>query len=252
MSLLDTIQTGPQERPRRVLVYGTQGIGKSTFAANAPKPIFIQTEDGIDGIHCSRFPQAQNFDEVMQALGDLYAEEHVFKTVVIDSLDWLEKLIWAEVCKRRGVESIDDIGYAKGYSFALTYWREFLDGLAALRNDKGLSIIFIAHAKIETFQNPETESYDRYCPNLHKHVAALVQEWCDEVFFATYKVHTKNTDEGFNKKRAQGIGTGERVMRTCERPAHLAKNRLDLPEELPLEWAAYAHFVTESTQQKGA
>lgn len=251
MSLLQQIQSGTQPAPRRVLLYGTQGIGKSTFAANSDKPIFIQTEDGLGEIACDKFPLCESFDQVMAALSDLYTEKHPYRTVAVDSLDWLERLIWADVCRKRNVGSIEDIGYAKGYAFSLTQWREFLEGLSALRRDKSMTVALIAHARIEKFENPETESYDRYVPRLHKLASAVVQEWCDEVLFATYKVHTKNTDEGFGRKGTRGIGSGERILRTTERPAHMAKNRLNLPEELPLDWNAYAHYFT-TNGKKGA
>jgi hypothetical protein len=230
-----------------VLIYGPGGIGKTTFGSCAPKPIFIQTEDGLGEIPCDKFPLATTFDQAMQALSELYTDEHAYRTVVVDSLDWLERLIWAEVCKKRNVESIEDIGYAKGYFFALTQWREFMDGLSALRTDKGMTVVLIAHCRIERFENPETESYDRYVPRLHRLASQVIQEWCDEVFFATFKVYTKQTDEGFDRKRVQGIGSGERIMRTVERPAHVAKNRLNLPEELPLDWRAYAQYVTNGS-----
>ncbi|MCP4594525.1 MAG: ATP-binding protein [bacterium] len=249
MKLLEQVQAGRKPAPRRVMLYGTHGIGKSTFASMADKPVFIQTEDGLGEIECDKFPLTTSFDEAMKALSELYTEKHLYRTVVVDSLDWLEGLIWAEVCRKRNVESIEDIGYAKGYVFALTQWREFLEGLSALRSDKGMTIILIAHARIERFENPETETYDRYVPCLHKLASAVVQEWCDEILFASYKVHTKQTEEGFNRKRAQGIGTGERIIRTTERPAHVAKNRLNLPDELPLDWNAYAQHIT--TNRKG-
>lgn len=227
------------------MLYGTHGVGKSTFASCAPKPVFIQTEDGLGEIECDKFPLTATFDQAMQALSELYTDKHAFHTVVVDSLDWLERLIWAEVCRKRNVESIEDIGYAKGYVFALTQWREFLEGLTALRNDRGMMIVLIAHARIERFDNPETDSYDRYVPRLHRLASQVVQEWCDEVLFATFKVYTKQTDEGFNRKRTHGIGTGERILRTAERPAHVAKNRLNLPVEMPLEWNAYARHLTD-------
>lgn len=259
MKLLEQVTTGRSPAPRRVMLYGTHGIGKSTFAAHAPKPIFVQTEDGLGEIECDKFPLTASFDQAMQALSELYTEKHPFRTVVVDSLDWLERQIWVEVCRKRSVESIEDIGYAKGYVFALTQWREFLEGLTALRNDKGMMIILIAHARIERFENPETESYDRYVPRLHRLASQVLQEWCDEVLFATFKVYTKQTDEGFDRKRSQGIGTGERIMRTVERPAHVAKNRLSLPEEMPLDWDAYAEHLTngfngspQSAKSKGA
>jgi hypothetical protein len=251
MKLLEQVQSGRSPAPRRVMLYGTHGIGKSTFAAMAEKPVFIQTEDGLGEIDCAKFPLATTFDQAMKALSELYSEKHAFRTVVVDSLDWLERIIWAEVCRKRNVESIEDIGYAKGYTFALTQWREFLEGLTSLRTDKGMTAVLIAHARIERFENPETESYDRYVPRLHKLAAAVVQEWCDEVLFATYKVYTKQTDEGFDRKRTQGLGTGERVIRTVERPAHVAKNRLNLPDELPLDWNAYAQYLPNGKNKGG-
>jgi hypothetical protein len=223
----------------------------STFASCAPRPIFLQTEDGLGEIDCDKLPLSTTFGDAMKALSELYTEQHPYRTIVVDSLDWLERLIFAEVCRKRNVESIEDIGYAKGYIFALTQWREFLEGLSALRNDRGMTAVLIAHARIERFENPETESYDRYVPRLHKLAAAVVQEWCDEVFFATYKVYTKQTEEGFNRKRSQGIGTGERIIRTQERPAHVAKNRLNLPEEIPLDWNAYAQHLTDGNNKGG-
>jgi hypothetical protein len=244
MKLIGQIQSGKRPAPRRVMLYGTHGVGKSTFGAMSDKPIFIQTEDGLGEIDCDRFPLAETFDQAIAALSELYSEKHAYRTVVLDTLDGLERLIWSDVCKKRGVESIEDIPYAKGYVLALTQWREFLQGLNALRNERGMMVILLAHAKIEKFENPETETYDRYVPRLHKLASAVVQEWCDEVLFATYKVFTKKLDEGFSQTRTQGIGTGERIIRTTERPAHVAKNRLNLPDELPLDWNVYAkHLV---------
>lgn len=246
MQLLQQIETGRKRRPRRVLLYGTHGIGKSTFGSQADSAVFIQTEDGLGEIECARFPIAQSYDQVMKAIGELYADKHDFRTLVIDSVDWLERLIWTDVCNKRQVDSIEDIGYAKGYTFALTQWREFLAGLDALRIERNITIVLLAHARIERFENPETETYDRYVPRLHKLASQIIQEWCDEVLFATYKVYTKTSDEGFNRKKAKGVGTGERVLRTTERPAHMAKNRLNLPDELPLDWQAYAeHFAID-------
>ena len=243
MTLLKEVQRGKVAAPRRVLLYGTHGIGKSTFGSMAERPIFIQTEDGLGGIDCERFPLAEKFEDVLAAMAELYTGEHDYRTVVVDSLDWLQALIYARVCQDRGVESIEDIPYGKGYTFALARWREVLGGLDALRNERGMTIILIAHAQIERFANPETDTYDRYSPRLQKLASALIQEYCDEVLFATYRVHTKTTNEGFDRKRVQGIGKGERIIRTTERPAHVAKNRLNLPDEFPLDWRIYDAFV---------
>lgn len=255
MNIAD-IQTGRTASPRRVMLYGVHGVGKSTFGSMAETPIVIQTEEGLNDIGVDRFPLATTYDDVKNALVSLYSEDHDYKTVVIDSLDWLERLIHARVCQDKSVKSIEDIGYAKGYIFALNLWREVLEGLVALRADRGMSIILIAHAAIEKFNNPETDPYDRYAPRLNRHASALVQEWCDEVLFATYAVKTKSTDEGFNRKRARGVSDGARILRTTERPAHVAKNRLNLPEEMPLDYNIYAAYVrgenplAENTEQE--
>ncbi len=243
MKLLKQVHKGKQPRPRRLMLYGVHGVGKSSMAAMAPRPIFIQTEDGLGDIECEKFPLARTYADVLAALSELYAEEHEYRTVVVDSLDWLERLIWAEVCRKRGVENIEDFGYARGYSFALGQWREVLEGLDALRNERGMTVILIAHARIERFENPETESYDRYVPRLHKLASALVQEWCDDVLFATYRVHTRKVDESFGRAKHRGIGSGQRIVRTSERPAHVAKNRLNLPDEFPLDWRIYEAFA---------
>lgn len=251
MNGLSQIVQGRQPKPRRTTVYGTHGVGKSSYAARALDVVFLPTEDGLSDIDCTSFPLAESFSDVMAAISALFTEQHDYRTLAIDSLDWLEQLIWRAVCKERGVSSIEDIGYGRGYTFALEPWRKVLDGLSALRNERDMHIVLIAHSKIERFQNPETDSYDRFVPRLHRLASALIQEWSDEVLFACFKVFTKQTDEGFDRKRTQGISTGERILRTTERPSHIAKNRLGLPDELPLDWEAYAqYFNTNSTGEE--
>lgn len=244
MSLMETIQTGKQPMPPRLLIYGTEGIGKSTLAAGAPKPIFIQTEDGLGEIECAKFPLATSVDDVLAALDELNQAEHDFQTVVIDSCDWLERLIWDAICREYRVSSIEkaDGGYQRGYVHALTHWRKVVDALNALRIGKGMATILIAHAKVEKFDDPEAASYDRYTPRLHKHACALLNEWVDAVLFATRKFRTETEEQGFGKERtiAVGIGAdgGERVLRCVGSPACVAKNRYNLPAELPLAWPA--------------
>jgi len=237
MSLLEQIHSGRRQVPPRLLIYGVEGVGKSTTAAQAPGAVFIPTEDGLDQIDCSSFPLARAFQEVVSALSELYSEDHEFQTVVIDSLDWLERLIWDDVCREYGVKSIEraDGGFAKGYTHALTQWREVLSGLDALRAERGMCVILLAHAKTETFADPESVAYDRYSPRLHKHANALVTEWADAVLFATRKFRTESEDAGFNRTRsiavALGADGGERILRCVGSPACVAKNRYDLPAE---------------------
>ncbi|EMB16509.1 ATP-binding protein [Rhodopirellula europaea] len=162
-NLLETIQSGRQSKPPRVLLYGVEGIGKSTFGSEAPNPIFIQTEDGLDEINCDRFPLATTFDDVVAALKTLANEKHDYESVVIDSLDWLERLIWDKLCQQYAVESIEKVdgGYARGYMHALSLWRDVLDLLGTLRS-RGMVIVLIAHSKVERFEDPESSPYDRY------------------------------------------------------------------------------------------
>lgn len=220
----------------RVLVYGVEGIGKSTFASGAPNPIFICTEDGLGSLEVSHFPLATSVPDVMEAIGTLFQEDHDYKTVVIDSLDWLENLIWREV---ESTYDAKDLAYGKGATIAAQKWREILDGLTALRNERGMSVVLIAHTEIKRFDSPECEPFDRYQPKLQARSSALIREWCDAVFFANYKTLIKKDDVGFNKTVSRGITTGERLLFTSERPAYMAKNRYSLPESIPLSWKAF-------------
>ncbi len=242
MNTLSTITKGREPKPRRIVVYGVQGVGKSTFASEAPKPVFIPTEDGLGNIDCFKFPLCTKYEQVTTALRDLNDAGHEFETVVIDSVDWLEKAILEEVCMSKGVECIEDIPYAKGYLQALPYWHEILQLLDTLRDERGMATILLAHAKVERYENPETDPYDRFVPRLNKHACARVLEWPDEVFFACFETFTKSIDAGFNRTRTQGIGTGKRILRTTERPSHVAKNRLSLPNEIPLKWEEYSKY----------
>lgn len=253
--LMQQIQRGTRHTPPRLLIYGTEGIGKSTIASQAPNPIFIQTEDGLDQIDCASFPMATKFSDVVGALSALYSEDHDYETVVIDSVDWLERLVWDEVCREYGVKSIEkaDGGYAKGYTHALTQWREVLNGLDALRKDRGMAVLLLAHAKVEKFDDPESVAYDRYSPRLHKHASALITEWCDAVLFATRKFRTESEDAGFNRTRSIAVSLGkdggERVLRCVGCPSCTAKNRYGLPAELPLTWDSLMAALTDPSNQ---
>ena len=128
MGMLESVQSGRENKPPRIMIYGSEGVGKSTFGASAPNAIFVQTEDGLGEINCRKFPLAHNLSEVLAELTALRDEPHEYLTVVIDSADWLERLIFDEVCKEFGVRSIEkaDGGYGKGYVHALTHWRKII------------------------------------------------------------------------------------------------------------------------------
>lgn len=240
---LKSITTGATLRPPRIMLYSTHGVGKTTFAAGADNPIFIQTEDGADEVGAARFPLAKSLQDVIDAIGVLYAEPHDYRTVVVDTIDWADQLVWNQINSKYGAA---DLAYGKGAVIAAEHWKELLDGLNALRNERGMSVVLLAHSQVKRFDSPEVEPFDRYMPKLQERSSALVQEWCDAVLFANYRLFTTATDVGFNKKVTRGVSTGERVMYTAERPAYLAKNRYNLPHELPLSWHALVAAISAS------
>lgn len=259
---LDSIRKTSDTKPPRTLIYSTHGIGKTTFAANAPNPVFIQTEDGEGSLEFATFTPGSvftSYDDIVEALNSLGAEDHDFKTVVIDSLDHLEPLVWQKTCDAHGWQDIEAPGFGKGYVAADVYWRQLLMLLNALRNVKGMNVILTAHAKIEKFESPEHDAFDRYDIKLHKRANGLVQELVDVILFAGKKIHVVKEDQGFNKSRSRGMSMGdERVMYTTERPAFVAKNRYNLPAEMPLDWQAYVNALiasrapAEETEQSAA
>ena len=242
MSLISSITKGREAQPPRIMIYGSEGVGKSTFAALAPNPVFVQTEDGLSEIDCSKFPLAKSFDDVVLQLQAVRDEQHDYGTVVIDSLDWLERLVWDRVCADYGVKSIEkaDGGYGKGYVHALTYWRQIVSLLNDIRARKGMAVILIAHAAVERFEDPEHAAYDRYTPRLHKKACSLVCEWVDAVLFASRRMRVDSTT---GKAAPVGADGGERILRTNGSPACIAKNRFGLPTELPLSWAAFVEAL---------
>ncbi|WP_288076445.1 ATP-binding protein [Pseudomonas sp.] len=239
---LSSIKRSEGVKAPRVMIYGPHGMGKTTFGAGAPAPIFILTEDGLGRLEVDHFPLARSFSDVTEAISTLYEQEHDFGTVVIDSLDWLDNLIWDDINHKYDAK---DLAYGKGAVIAAEYWRNILDGLNALRDDKGMASVLIAHCEIKRFDSPETEPYERYQPKLQARSSAIVQEWCDAVLFANQRVIVKREEVGFNKEVSRGITTGERLVYTTEKPAYLAKNRFGLPDSLPLAWDAFASALSK-------
>jgi hypothetical protein len=240
---LKSIRRGKSVHAPRIFLYSTHGIGKSTFAAGAPDPIFICTEDGLGSIDTASFPLAKSSDDVLSAIKTLYTEDHNYKSVVLDSADWLEAILQREIETKHDAK---ELAFGKGALILAEKWREILEGLNALRNDKNMIVVIIGHTEIKRFDSPEVEPFDRYQPKLQARASALVQEWADAVLFANFRTIVKKDDVGFNKTVARGITTGERLLYTAETPAYLAKNRYGLPAVLPLSWDAFSDALTAS------
>lgn len=248
---LSSITVTQHTLPPRLVVYGTDGIGKSTFAAQAPSPIFVPTVDGIPIAGIPAFPVVSSFPQIVDALRALARGEHPYRTVVLDSLDAIERLIHAWVATEKGKENIEEIPYGKGFTFAIEHWETILKALDYLRG-RGMTVVCIAHAEIKRFDSPDTEPYDRYQMKLHKSAAALVREWADIVGFAAREVIIKTADVGFNKEVARGSGTGKRLLHVDERPSYHAKNRYALPTKIDLTWAALREALAPSFARPAA
>lgn len=237
---LSVVQKGPQFKPPRIFLYGIHGIGKTSWGAAAPNPIFIQTEEGANELDVARFPTATSAADVIGQLRSLYKEQHDYKTVVIDSADWLEDLIFGVLHK----DFTDkELAYGKDALLAEQRLNDILTALNFLRDKKSMSCIIIAHSEIKRFNSPLTEPYDRYQPKLQHRLSSLLQEWADVVLFATFDVSVKKVDSGFNKEARRGVSAGDRLCYTEERPAFYAKNRYKLPEEMPLDWAKFQEKI---------
>ncbi len=247
---LGSIIRSSKPKPPKMTIFGVAGIGKTTFATSAPNPIVIRTEDGLSGIDVPTFPELiKTYDDIMEAIGVLYNEDHDFKTVVIDSLDWLEPIVAMHVCKVNLWPNLEHPGYGKGYIATLESWREIMDGLNALRDERDMAIIMTAHSQIAKFDAPDTESYSRYVLKLHRLVAALVLEGSDVVGFANYRTSIVKADAGFGKKNSRGVGAGERQLHLEERPGYIAKQRYNCPETIPLDWESFAEGIPYYNQK---
>lgn len=230
-----TKASGPQ--PLRVLLYGPEGIGKTSFGAAAPAPIFLGPEDGTAFLPVKpwRFPEPQCWTDVLDAVRELTTQRHEFQTLVLDTLDWIEPLVWQHICRRDGQAGIEAYGYGKGYVAALDEWRLAIAALEQLRRAKGMHVVALAHAHIKPFKNPEGDDYDRFTLKIHDKAGGLWKEWSDAVLFANYETFLKK--EG---NRTRATGSGARFVYTQRRAAFDAKNRFDLAERLPLDWSDFA------------
>lgn len=231
----------PKAAPDRILIYGVEGVGKSSFGAAAPSPIFLAAEDGIRHLAgVQQFPEPKSLADVYAMLGELAAGGHDFKTLVVDSVDWLDPIISRAVCERNKWEDLESPGYGKGYVPFAEEWRKVLNALDKVR-EAGLEIILIGHAKVANFANPKGPDFSRYEVATLKQSAPLIKQWADHVFFANFDDHVvvARSRGAEVLQKGKGVSSGDRVLHTTHDAAWDAKARGDFPPTIPLSYAEF-------------
>lgn len=255
MSLSDLVTTG-RKLPSRVVLHGLEGIGKTSFAANAPKPLVMMTkgETGLETLIDSgqlpetpHFPELETWADMLSALESVLTEEHDRKTLVIDTGNGAERLCHEEVCRREYNNEWGKQGftsYMQGFEVSLADWRMFLAKLDAIREQRKMAIVLLCHTKITTFKNPTGADYDRYEPKMHQKTWGLTKEWADVILFADYE--TEVVTDRSNQSKGKGLGGQFRMLRTIRTATYDAKNRHGLPEDIEMgetgqeAWANFA------------
>jgi len=239
------ITRGKIASAQKVVIYGPEGIGKSTFASQFPDPLFIDTEGSTKEMDIARMDKPTSWTMLKNQIAYVKANPAICKTLVIDTIDWAEQLCLNDICATYGKKGIEDFGYGNGYVYEKEEFGRFLNSLEELI-DRGVNVVLTAHAQLRKFSQPdEFGEYDRWELKLGKktgsQISPLVKEWADMVLFANYKTVAVQADKEGNKFKAQG---GERVMYTEHHPCWDAKNRHGLAALLPFDYAQIAHIFS--------
>ena len=235
---------GITNQPKKVVIYGPEGIGKSTFASKFPNPVFIDAEGSTKYMDVERFESTETWADVFSQIDEAVKEG--YKTIVVDTADWAEMLCIKEVCRAKAVNGIEDIGYGKGYVYVQEEFKRLLDKLEECTK-KGVNAVLTAHAQMRKFEQPdEMGAYDRWEMKLSKKAAPMVKEWADMLLFANYQTLVIQ-DEKTKSKKAQG---GQRVMYATHHPCWDAKNRFGLPDKMDFDYNAIKKVIEGSPKSE--
>ena len=229
---------------QKVIIYGPEGIGKSTFASYFPNPVFIDTEGSTKHMDVARTPNPSSWSMLLDQIKYFKNNPKEYSTLIIDTADWAERLAITEICAKSQKQGIEDFGYGKGYTYLAEEFGRLLNALEELI-ELGINVVLTAHAQMRKFEQPdEMGAYDRWELKLQKKTGPMVKEWADMVLFANYKtIVVKNDDK---KNKAQG---GKRIMHTAHHPCWDAKNRHGLKDELPFDYEEIAHCIPSKDQK---
>ncbi len=231
------ITSGVKFRAQRVVIYGPEGIGKTTMASKFDDPLFIDTENGSGHLDVKRLDVPKSWGDLIATVQEVAKTTGVCKTLVLDTADWAEALCIDYVCEKHNQPSIEAFGYGKGYVYVMEEWQKLLKAFDAVIN-AGITVVITAHAKMRKFEQPdEIGAYDRWELKLSRQVAPIVKEWCDCLLFINYKTTVVTDSNG--KAKAQG---GKRWIYTTHNPCWDAKNRLGLGEDFELDSASIANI----------
>lgn len=238
------ITSGKIASAQKIVIYGPEGIGKSSFAAKFPRPIFIDTEGSTKWMDVQRFDKPTSWTMLNSQVQYVKQNRSICDTLVIDTIDWAEQLCINDICAAYNKKGIEDFGYGNGYVYEKEAFGKFLNSLEEVV-EAGVHVVLTAHAQLRKFEQPdELGAYDRWELKLGKktssQISPLVKEWADMVLFANYETFAVQTDDQGKKFKAQG---GKRVMYTSHHPCWDAKNRCGLPDKLPFDYAQIAHYI---------
>jgi hypothetical protein len=232
------ITRGKMANAKKVVIYGVEGIGKTTLAAHFPEPLFIDTEGSTADMDVARFDTPDSWAMLLAEIEAIAVSPGLCKTLVIDTADWAERLAAEYLCTKYEQSGIESFGYGKGYTYLAEEFGRMLDSLTSITKT-GVNVVLCAHAIIKKVERPdESGAYDRFELKLQKKTAPLLKEWCDLLLFCDYKTIVISGQDG--KAKAAG---GERVMRTSHHVCWDAKNRSGLADELPLAYGAIRHVI---------
>lgn len=237
------ITRGKIRSAQKVVVYGPEGIGKSTFAAMFPNPVFIDTEGSTKYMDVPRLPKPYCWSILMDDVNHVYKNPHLCDTLIIDTADWAEKLCAEDLCAKSQKTGIEDFGYGKGYVYLTEDFGKLLNRLEEIV-ELGVNVVLTAHAQMRKFEQPdEMGSYDRWEMKLKKQTAPLLKEWADAVLFVNYQTYVVNVDGQGVTKGKNKVQGGRRIMYTSHHPCWDAKNRYNLPPEVDFDYSVIAPFI---------
>lgn len=241
------ITSGKILTAQKVVIYGPEGIGKSTFASQFPNPLFCDTEGSTKDLNVRRFDRPDSAQMIYDCINYVKTHPDVCSTFVLDTADWAEKLLSKQVCAKAKKTGIEDFGYGKGYTYLMEEFGKLLNQLEDLI-DLGIHVVVTAHAALQKFEQPdENGAYDRWSLKLTKQDLPILKEWADAVLFVNYKTYVEKTDN--NKHKASG---GKRVMYTSHHPCWDAKNRWGLPDECDFDYSVIAPYILGSGAKPAA